>query len=76
MTEYIHLIGADDVRSAGHTMSSAAQEMKRAAGEISYALENHQRFLSNWLQDFATVLEKLKQTAPTVSVDSNGAHQS
>jgi hypothetical protein len=64
MTEYIHLIGADDVRSAGHTISSAAQDMKRAAGEIGYALERHERFLQNWLQDFAAIVEELKKPEP------------
>ncbi len=52
MAEYITLLGAEDVRSAGHSMSSAATEMKRAAGEISYALEQHHRFLDDWLMRF------------------------
>jgi hypothetical protein len=46
---YVHLIGADDVRSAGHTMSSAADRMQQAASSIAYAFESHQRFLDDWL---------------------------
>lgn len=49
MAEYMHLIGAEDVRSAASTMSSAASEMSRAASSISYSLEAHQTFLNDWL---------------------------
>jgi aromatic ring-opening dioxygenase catalytic subunit (LigB family) len=63
MAEYIHLIGAEDVRSAGHTMSSAAQEMQRAAGNISHALEMHQRFLDDWLLRFQSIVDDKLQAA-------------
>jgi len=49
MAEYVHLIGAEDVRSAASTMSSAAHEMQRAASSIEHSLECHQRFLDDWL---------------------------
>ena len=46
---YVHLIGAEDVRSAAHTMSSAASDMRSAAATLSHAFEMHQRFLDDWL---------------------------
>lgn len=49
MAEYVHLVGAEDVRSAGSTMRSAAHEMQSAASSIAYSLECHQRFLDDWL---------------------------
>ena len=45
----IYLQGSDDVRSAASIMSSAASEMQRAAANISGALEQHQRFMDDWL---------------------------
>lgn len=59
--ETVHLIGAEDVRSAGNTISGAADEMKRAAGNIDYALQQHQRFMDDWLQRFEAVVDKLAE---------------
>lgn len=55
----IYLNGVEDVRSAGATISNAADEMKRAAGNIDYALQQHQLFLNDWLHRFEIVLDKL-----------------
>lgn len=54
----VHLIGAEDVRSAGNSMRQAADDMRRAASQMSDAFESHQRFLTNWLQDIQSVMEK------------------
>jgi hypothetical protein len=59
MTEYIHLIGAEDVRCAGSSISSAAADMQRAANQISEALDLHQRFMDIWLCQFRQAIEKL-----------------
>lgn len=56
MAEHVTLLGADDVRSAGYTMQSAAEEMKRAAATIDYALERHHRFMDDWLSRFEQIL--------------------
>lgn len=57
MAEYVHLVGAEDVRSAGSTMSSAASEMSQAASSIAHSLECHQRFLDDWLSRLDGVLQ-------------------
>jgi hypothetical protein len=62
MSDYMTLLGAEQVQSAAGTMRSAASEMQRAASEISGAFEMHQRFLTQWLMDFQTVLETAKET--------------
>lgn len=62
MAEYMTLMGAEDVRAAGNRMSSAAEEMRRAAGQIDEALRRHEMFLSDWLQDFSTTLERIKDS--------------
>jgi hypothetical protein len=55
---YIHLIGAEQVERAAHTMSSAANEMQRAVANMEGALERNQRFLDDWLQRLEAVMEK------------------
>lgn len=50
MSNYVTLMGAEDVRSAGNRMASAADEMQRAAANMAHAFEQHQRFLDDWLE--------------------------
>ena len=59
MNDRVMLIGAEDVRSAGHTMARAAETMSSAAMNIDGALERHQRFLDDWLSRFEQAIEKL-----------------
>lgn len=61
MTEYVTLIGAEDVSRAGHNMASAADTMNRAAGNLDDALRRHQRFMDDWLQRFEQVLSVSKE---------------
>jgi len=56
MSQYITLLGAEQVQSAASTMRSAAEEMNRAASSISYALEAHQRHMDDWLQRLEQIL--------------------
>ena len=58
MSDYITLLGAEDVRAAGRLMSSAAESMRSAADTISYALSQHQRFMDDWLSRLEAVLER------------------
>lgn len=58
--ETMHLIGADDVRSAGNTMRHAAEEMNRAANTLSEALNTH----SHDMRELVERLEELFKGAP------------
>lgn len=58
MTNYVHLIGAEDVRAAGSAMREAAHEMKNAASAITEALYQHQRFMEQWLAEFKEAMRK------------------
>ena len=53
----IYLNGSEDIRNAGHSISSAASEIAHAANIISEALYNHQRYLDDWLDRFKAALE-------------------
>lgn len=56
MSEYMTLVGAEDVSRAGSRMESAANEMSRAASNIDHIMERHQRFLDDWLCRFEEVM--------------------
>jgi len=58
VSEYITLLGAEQVQSAARTMANAADEMRHAAGNIDEALRSHQRFLDDWLIRFQQAMEQ------------------
>jgi hypothetical protein len=60
--EIMHLAGAEDVARAASTMSGAAREMQSAANNISFAFEQHQRFMDDWLGRLETVLMSVAAT--------------
>jgi hypothetical protein len=68
MPEYIHLIGAEDIRSASHNIRNAGDEMSRAANQISESVDRMSRVLNDFLDDFRRLLEK--QTKPTFIIES------
>lgn len=58
MSDYIHLIGTEQVQSAANTMSSAAEEMKQAANNMEDTFRRHQLFLDDWLLRLEAALNK------------------
>jgi hypothetical protein len=55
--DYVQLIGAETVQSAGVNMRNAADQMSRAASQIEDSLQRHQRFLDDWLQRLSDVFD-------------------
>ena len=60
--ETIHLMGADDVHRAGHTIAGAAETMKQTMGTLDDILFRHQRFMDDWLQRLTDLMEEYKET--------------
>jgi hypothetical protein len=61
MSDYVTLVGAEQVSSAARSMREAAEQMKHAAGEIDASLLRHQQFLNvlnEWLAQFESVLSE------------------
>lgn len=63
MSNYVTLLGAEDVQRAASRMSEAAHEMQSAASTTDYAvtklaqaIEQHEAFLNDWLERFAAVV--------------------
>lgn len=66
MAEYVHLLGAEDVRAAGNAMRSAADDMRQAASSIDSVLERHQRFLDDWLIRFTEAMQIASPAGETI----------
>lgn len=49
MSQYITLLGAEEVSRAANNMGSAADSMNRAVANLAGILDQHQRFLDDWL---------------------------
>lgn len=58
--ETIYLSGSDDVLRASRIMSDAASEMKRAASEMDYALQQHRGWMEQWLAEFRDAIAELR----------------
>ena len=56
--EFITLVGAEDVRSAGYNMRSAAEDMNRAASSIVESLDRQRLFLDDWLMRLEYILKE------------------
>ena len=57
--EHIYLSGSEEVGRAATRMNHAAEEITRAVGNLTYALEVNQRFLDDWLLRFKDVIETI-----------------
>lgn len=60
MSGYVTLMGAEEVRSAANTMMSAASGMRDAASSIDNSLDQHRRFLDDWLSRFEAAVERMQ----------------
>jgi len=60
MSNYITLLGAEDVSKAGFNILSAADNINRAVGNFDEPLRAHQRFMEEWLQTFERILAEYK----------------
>lgn len=49
MSQYVTLLGAEEVSRAAGRMQAAADEMRSVAFNLDSILERHQRFMDDWL---------------------------
>lgn len=59
MSNYVTLLGAEEVSRASGGMQTAAANMNSAASYLDDVLLRHQRFMDDWLIRFEEVLSKL-----------------
>lgn len=63
MSNYIHLIGAEDVSRAGYKMAEAADTMARAVSNLDDVLFRHRNYMEEWLERFERALESRRGAA-------------
>lgn len=56
MSQYITLLGAEDVRTGGNRMVEAAGNMRNVVGEFEDSLRRHRQFMDEWLEKFEQIL--------------------
>ncbi len=61
MTEFMHLLGAEQVSSAAHQMRSAADQMVRAASQMDETLTRHRSLMEEWLCRFEQAVSAMER---------------
>lgn len=56
MPEYVNLLGAEEVGTAGRNIREAGIEMMRAANRIDESLREHMQFMDEWLRQYREIL--------------------
>lgn len=59
MSEYVTLIGAEDVRRAGAAMQDAASSMQSTIGSLDQSLTLHRQYMDEWLSRFEAAVDRL-----------------
>ena len=59
MSNYITLLGAEQVQNAAYSIKEAANTMTRAADCIDGALQRNRIFLDEWLQRLEAILNTI-----------------
>jgi hypothetical protein len=72
MSQYITLIGVEEVSRAASRMVDAADRMSQVAANIDGSLERHQRFMDDWLQRFENALAASPSKQASASADQGG----
>jgi len=60
MSEYIHLIGAEDIRNAAVSMRQAADDMKCAANSISETFISQRNYMDEWIGRFENAVKEMQ----------------
>jgi len=74
MTDFIHLLGAQDVRAAGASMNAAADTMSRAAASIDESLTRHSLFLEHWLMRLEHLLQEARSEPYNIKGGNHGSN--
>lgn len=65
MNDYVTLLGAEDVRNAGHAITSAAGQMQQAAGSIEASFHTFLMRMEGMVERFERAAEKLQPKEET-----------
>lgn len=57
-SDYVTLMGAEDVRCAANAIRSAAEDMRQTVGYFEDSLFRQRQFMDEWLERFREIMEK------------------
>jgi len=60
MSNYMTLLGAEDVARAARQIEGAASEIQRAASSIDTTLAQQRQWMDDWLMRFEQAIDKFK----------------
>jgi hypothetical protein len=63
MSEYVTLLGAEDVARAGHNISAAADTMRSAAGTMEEAVRQGKIHSDDFLDRFEGLVDRMQKIA-------------
>ena len=63
MAEFITLIGAEDVRHAGHVIRDAAVDIQNAASSMAETAARHRDWMDEALSRFERLIERFEAAA-------------
>lgn len=72
MAEYVTLLGAEDVRRAGHQMASAAEDINRALLSLDQTLSLYVERVERALDEHAARIEAAMRPAESGEEESDG----
>lgn len=61
MSDYVTLLGTEDVRHAGHNMQSAASDMVKAANQIDESLFRFTQRVEEWLTRLEQIANQMTE---------------
>lgn len=64
MSEYITLLGSEQVQRAAHSMQNAAGEMQQAVSNFEDCLHRHRLFMDDWLERLGEVMKAARPQEP------------
>lgn len=61
MSQYVTLMGAEEVSRAASNMREAAAEMNRAASSFDHAADRQRMNMDDWLVRFEALIERMER---------------
>jgi hypothetical protein len=64
MTDYVHLVGTEQMQIAANSMRDAAQSFRETFGYLQDTLAYERTQMYEWLARFEAAVDKLKEVKP------------
>jgi len=59
MTEFMHLVGTEDISRAALSMNHAAETIRLAVGNLEGCMLRYEQFLNDWLYRMEEIMNRI-----------------